>query len=812
MRIPWNESWKYSKNYLADTEEFDFSREVTEEVALPHTNACLPYHYFDEASYSFISGYQKIFTAQTEWEDKRVFLTFEGVAHKASVFVNGILIKEHFCGYTAFTVDLRDYLKLGEENVLVVKVDSRETLNMPPFGNVIDYMTYGGIYRKAFLEIKNAAWIQDVFAITEQVLEAPKVVSKVLIGGELQSGDKKLFRIQQNLVQHQGAPAPWCNENTETGQVKIISSQKHFAEKKETAITMKAQDIKLWTLEEPVLYDLITMLYDGERLVDQVVTTIGFRSARFEKDGFYLNGNKIKIRGLNRHQSYPYVGYAMPDRTQREDVRILKQELQLNAVRTSHYPQSQAFIDACDAMGLLVFTELPGWQHIGDEEWKEIACEMVEEMVIQYRNHPSVILWGVRINESQDDDAFYQRTNDIAHQLDSSRQTGGVRFLKKSNLLEDVYTYNDFVHTGKNQGVDSKASVTPDVSKGYLVSEYNGHMFPTKAFDSEAHRLEHALRHARVVDAYYREDGIAGGFGWCMFDYNTHKDFGSGDRICYHGVMDMFRNPKMAAFVYASQSDDKVVMEVSSTMDIGEYPGGNIGEVYCFTNGDSVRLYRNNQFVREFFPDRKQFPHMPHPPVRVDDFIGCLLEKGEGYDIKTADALKEILTGVAKYGMNSLPLSLKLKMAKLMVTKGLKLDDGVRLFYEYVGNWGGNVTTYRFEAVKDGEVVKTVEKVPSIKKKLEVKANTQELVSGETYDVASIRFSMRDENGNLMPYYQEPLRLSVKGALEIIGPDIISLKGGMGGTYVKTIGIVGEGVLIIQGEGLEKITLMFQIK
>ena len=173
------------------------------------------------------------------------------------------------------------------------------------------------------------------------------------------------------------------------------------------------------------------------------------------------------------------------------------------------------------------------------------------DMVKQYRNHTSIILWGVRINESQDDDAFYRRTNAAAHEFDDSRPTGGVRANRKSSLLEDVYTYNDFVHDGKAKGCEPKKNVTSDMEKPYLISEYNGHMYPTKTFDWEEHRAEHALRHANVLDAVAAEEDIAGCFGWCMFDYNTHKDFGSGDRICYHGVMDMFRNPKLAAAVYA---------------------------------------------------------------------------------------------------------------------------------------------------------------------------------------------------------------------------------------------------------------------
>ena len=138
-------------------------------------------------------------------------------------------------------------------------------------------------------------------------------------------------------------------------------------------------------------------------------------------------------------------------------------------------------------------------------------------------------------------------TNRTAHELDDSRCTGGVRNFPGSRLLEDVYTYNDFVHCGWNKGCEPKSAVTSDPEKPYLVTEYCGHIFPTKPFDDETHRTAHALRHARVLNDIAAQPDIAGSFGWCMFDYNTHREFGSGDNVCWHGVMDMFRNPKPAA-------------------------------------------------------------------------------------------------------------------------------------------------------------------------------------------------------------------------------------------------------------------------
>ena len=532
-------------------------------------------------------------------------------------------------------------------------------------------------------------------------------------------------------------------------------------------------------------------------MVDEKTVTIGFRQAVFQEDGFYLNGRKVKLRGLNRHQSYPYVGYAMPESMQKLDADILKEELGLNAVRTSHYPQSHYFYDRCDEIGLLVFTEIPGWQHIGDAAWKDQAVENVKDMVRQYRNHTSIILWGVRINESIDDDEFYRRTNAAAHELDPSRQTGGVRAHAKSSLLEDVYTYNDFIHDGKARGCQPKRKVTSDKKKPYLISEYNGHMYPTKSFDCEEHRSEHALRHVRVLDAVAKEQDICGSFGWCMFDYNTHKDFGGGDRICYHGVMDMFRNPKLAADVYACQQEKKPVLSVSSSMDIGEHPGCNRGDVYLYTNADSVRMYKNDRFIKEYQKEQSPYKNLTHGPVIIDDLIGDLLKEQEHMSLAQEKEVKHVLNAVGRFGFSGLPKSVYLSALKLLLVYHMKVQDVVELYNRYIGDWGGTSTSYRFEAVKNGAVVKTIRKEPMHGVHLKTQADHTILQEKSTYDVAAIRIAACDENGNVLPFYQEPLVISVDGPLEVIGSKIISLKGGMGGTYIKTTGESGHAKLKI---------------
>lgn len=793
-RINLNNGWRYSNSFDMKMIDPDYDDHSMEEVRLPHANVETPYNYFDERIYQFVSCYRKKIYAEPGWRGKQVLLTFEGVAHVAAVYLNGKKLAAHYGGYTAFTVNLSSDLVYDEENVLVVEVDSRESSNVPPFGNVIDYLTYGGIYREAFLEIKESTAIEDVFIFTEDAGDGKQKASvRISLSGEV---DKNVHTIRLELE--------------DKGQ-RIIFSEQLPAAGSVLRHSFEVGGADLWDIDNPNLYYLNLALYDKDVLLDEKVTRFGFRTCEFRKDGFYLNNKKIKLLGLNRHQSYPYLGYAMPKRMQELDAEILKHELGVNAVRTSHYPQSKHFINRCDELGLLVFTEIPGWQHIGDEEWKKRACDNVREMVVQYRNHPSIILWGVRINESQDNDVFYTETNRIAHELDPSRQTGGVRYIKNSHLLEDVYTYNDFLHNGKTKGLDKKKDVASK-EVPYLVTEFNGHMFPTKTFDDEGHRLEHALRHTRVLDSLFEQEDIAGGFGWCMFDYNTHKDFGSGDYICYHGVTDMFRNPKLAAAVYASQSDAHPVCEISSSMDIGDHPAGRLGEVYAFTNADSVKLYRGDLFIKEFHPAKDRFKSLPHPPVLIDDFIGELLEKQEHLSHKSAEGFKELIKAIQEYGPSNLPLRYKLKMAYLLLKNHINMQKAVSLYYEYAGGWGGNNYGYRFEAVKDGKVFKKIVKSPVTKAYLEYKASTTLLKEEETYNVALVRITAHDQNGNRLYYYQEPLVLEAAGAVELIGPKVISLRGGAAGTFVKTRGVKGEGILSIYPSGSEEKHIHFQVE
>ena len=776
--LPLNDGWEYRKE--PDTLFLCGGEAETETVRLPHTGTLLPYNYTDERAYQYRAGYRKTLPLPALDGGRRLFVTFDGAAQQSRLLLNGETLLVHACGYTAFTAELTKGIRAGE-NTLALELESRESLDIPPFGNEIDYLTYQGVYRGCRLTLTGPTFLADVFVRTKAnrlTAELTSVGKAAMARVKVTDKDGRTMAVDTQRL-------------TEAASQLRLPAGLPVKPEECSRYTLKLDcpGVRRWTTETPTLYTLTVTLLDEEKQpLDEKTVRFGFREAEFRTDGFYLNGERIQLRGLDRHQSYPYVGYAMPDSVQRRDAEILHDELGLNIVRTSHYPQSQAFLDRCDELGLLVFTEIPGWQHIGGENWKKQALRNVDDMVWQSRNHPSVILWGVRINESQDDDALYRRTNLLARELDPTRQTGGVRYIRKSSFLEDVYTYNDFFHDGTNEGLAEKRLTAPELKTPYLVTEYNGHMYPTKMTDDEPHRLEHALRHARVLNAAYGMENLSGCIGWCAFDYNTHRNFGSGDRICYHGVMDMFRNPKPAAAVYASQRDLAPVLEIAATLNKGDWPASIQNEVWAFTNADSVRVSRDGEALREFLPDRNAFPNLPHPPVRMADFSGKELTAEVGTD---AAALLHEVWVAADGGNENTWKTLKRK-------HGISREKASELYQRFALYQSG-MRCYRFEAIRDEKVVAVSVQEAVLKTGLRVDVERNELKEDGMWDALEIRITAVDQNGNRLWYAADPLLLSISGPVELIGPACIPLRGGAAGVWLRSTGEKGEASLTIYG-------------
>ena len=705
--VSFNNDWLFIPREVgAETPDSAFER-----ITLPHTTKILPHHNFDVSEYAFISTYRKRFTLPEPRNGRRIYIDFDGAMIASTVSINGHTFEEFRGGYVPFSFDITDYLNEEGENLLTVRLDSTERKDIPPFGNVVDYLVFSGIYREVSLRYVEACHIDKLFVFTENVLTSiAKVHTTIRFNNQTEEFQQFTFRVRiinpdGNIIASQTA-------------VQAVSAYKIYT----TQLTLDIESPKLWSLEEPCIYGVIVDIYQPSEtgqvndFIDIVMDGFGFREAHFDKDGsFYLNGEPLKLIGLNRHQTYPYIGAAAPARLQAKDADIIKYELGCNIVRTSHYPQSTHFLNRCDAIGLLVMEEIPGWQHIGDDDWKALAMRDVRAMIERDRNHPSIVLWGVRINESPDDEAFYDDTNTLARELDPTRQTGGVRNFIGSQLIEDVYTFNDFSNT-----------ILEPEHTPHLVTEFNGHMYPTKMWDQEERAIEHALRHARIQDKQLGMARVAGAIGWCMADYNTHKELGSGDRICYHGVLDIFRLPKFAAYFYESQISPTIrtVLRVASYWTIGDRSEGGNDPLIMFSNCDEIAVYVGGSLHGRFSPDRTQYPHLPHPPFNV--------------------------TGL-----------------HMLLTWGGAFED-----LHVVGFLGGEQVIEQ-KIASDG--------MPTA---LTLQADDSEL-QADGADMTRLVFKIVDKFGNRLPYTQSVVTFEIDGPGELIGENPFALMGGQAAVYVK---------------------------
>jgi beta-galactosidase len=704
--LPMNRGWRYSPSIVERGHDLSFDDSKFDRIVVPHTNVPLPWHGFDDKTYEFVSLYRRRFKLPPQARGQRVFVDFEGVMTASTVWINGHRLGEYKGGYTPFSFELTPHLNFAGDNLLAVDVDSSERPDIPPFGNRIDYLTFGGIYRDVALRIVPATYIENIFAQPKNVLsEHPSLDVECFI--------QRLEPLQHAPLTLEAVLLNGANTIAKTTQPVALSS----ATSEPVSFTLKfapLSSIQLWDIANPHLYTVRVRLLVDERILDEDTRRIGFREAQFTDHGFELNGKVLKLRGLDRHQTFPFVGQAMPARAQRQDAYILRKQLHCNIVRTSHYPQSRHFLDACDDFGLLVLEEIPGWQYIGDLAWQDISVDNVNRMIRRDWNHPSIVLWGVRINESRDNHDFYTRTNALAHKLDSTRQTGGIRYFQESEFLEDVFTMNDFGWPLK-----------PPNHARYLNTEFVGHTYPVKTMDDNVRQREHTIRHARVHDQLASHPQYAGGIGWCAFDYNTHSDFGAGDRICYHGVVDMFREPKPAAGFYKSQCDpeEEIVLEPAFHWAAGDEALRFTVAMIC-SNCDHVKLYVRTKgdwdLIAEADPDRVQFAHLQYAPFSID-------------------------------------------LSKVQHEWGDLRVDGY---------------------LKGQQVVSKTYSGRGVDQKFSLHSDDPEL-NADGADSTRVVFRVTDEFGAIRPYANDPIALSLEGPAEIIGDNPFALTGGTGAVWIR---------------------------
>ena len=714
-------------------------------VHLPHTVKELPFNCFSHNATAMVSSYLKYLEIPAAAADSRILLRFDGVMAYYELYCNGQAMGEHRGGYSRSFIDITEAIRFGEPNELLLKVDSTERNDIPPFGYIVDFLTYGGIYRDVWLYTLPSTYISNVLARYRldddcTIRFYPEVFFTSHAGTALEAD------LTFTLIGPDGTPAFTYHSQTAIppGETSVLTDP------------VTVPGIDLWDLDTPNLYTLETKLTVSEVMIDTHFTRTGFRKTECTSHGFYLNGNKIKLRGVNRHQSFPYVGYAMGRRVQQKDADIIRHELACNTVRTSHYMQSEHFLDRCDELGLLVFEEIPGWHYIGGETYQKVVMNDVKMMITTDFNHPSIFIWGVRLNESEDSPELYTRTNELAKHLDPDRATTGVRYFKGSELKEDVYAINDFCHKGPRredviQNQRQVTGLTHDVP--YLVSEFCGHVYPCKPWDNENIREEHARMHARVQSRSACTDNILGALAWCAFDYQTHGDYGSGDKICYHGVMDMYRMPKFASYLYRSQKDPstEIILETTSVFSRGEKGDNKVAPVIIMTNCDYIEMELYGKPLGRFYPSNN-YVGLPHPPIEIRTHDSFWIEIWQG----------AVISG-------------------------------------YLGDQ--KVAERRF--IRDAALTR-LETIPD-----------DTSLTAAYADDTRITVRFLDQENNLLPYYPGIIQVTCEGPIELRGPALFPSMGGMTAFWIRTIPTPGPSTATVTIEainsGLPPQTLHYHI-
>jgi beta-galactosidase len=702
----------------ADSDQPGFDDSGLETITLPHTVTPLSWRNWDPRTWEQTWVYRKHFHAPVE--RARVFLDIEAALTSAAVVLNGHTLPGNTGGYLPFTVELTDYLSDGG-NVLAITLDSRFNADVPPDrpapanARSIDFWEPGGIYRDVKLRIVPAVFIADVFAKPVNVLNP----------------DQRAVHVQCTL---DGAPNPG-----DTITVDLLDGSRVISTTSVPVTTSQATldglaDITLWDIDNPKLYTVRTALVRDGIALHEHRTRIGFREASFTLDGFFLNGNRVKLFGLCRHQFFPFAGGALPARVQRRDAEIMRRELNCNVVRCSHYPQSAAFLDACDELGLMVWDEIPGWGYFGDAAWQQAAYQDVQNMIIRDRNHPCVIVWGAMPNEAGAHAAQYSQYNDLAHALDDSRPTGGDSYPSDASFVFDVFTNHDYGSRTGPDGLRQPALVPPvdAAGKPYLICEAVGTLSgPALAYRrTSPQQLQQGLAtaHAAVHDVSFSDDRHCGVIAWSGFDYLSDATGNCFGGVKYTGVVDLFRTLKPGAAIYQSQIDPelKPVIQPAFYWDFGSgYPVSSLPAAMICSNCDRLEVYVGGAHFATVAPDTQNYAHLPYPPS-FTDFTGV--------DGSTRPELR--------------------------------IDGFLN---------GVQVASRRFSADPSGD-------------RLAVTADHTELIADGS-DATRVEFRAVDVHRNQRPYLRGEVRLAVTGPGVLVGdnPFAFGDAGGAGAVWIRTL-------------------------
>ncbi|MDP4955838.1 MAG: DUF4982 domain-containing protein [Crocinitomicaceae bacterium] len=579
-------------------------------VSLPHTPKLEPLVMKGQFTGEVV--YRKRFDYHLQ-KGRELLIHFEGAMHTAKVVLNGFEIGNHVGGYLPFELNLTSALR-DSANVLEVFLDNREDPTIPPGKPIkdLDFYYHAGIYRNVWLEEVGGVQIQDPYF---QTIAANTSSATLQLDFELKFAPDWIILPIQVQAKLGGATFTLTNEAfidstnviTYTGKINLKTPQ-------------------LWSPSNPNLYDLKIYAIYAQDTIAQQTLKVGVRKPELKPDGFYLNGSKLFLSGTNRHQEYPYVGYAVPDNAQKRDAQLIK-DAGFNFVRLSHYPQAPAFYEACDELGIIVMDAIPGWQFFGPAPFEQRCKSDLEALILRDRNHPSVLFWENSLNETEMSEVFMLEMNQIAKSLlkDQGFTSGWL----------DHPSYDVFIPARQHaKAPDYWANYKPK-AKALFIAEYGdweyyaqnagfnqtqfADLAPTERNSrhlrgaSQKALLQQAFNFQEASNSNRKGGNIIGEANWVCFDYNR----GYSPDLEASGIYDITRLPKYAVGFYKSQ-----------LLDASQKPYIKMATNWTSTPPSSVTVYSNCDQVELFLNDKSILKksaspgpaseYLPHPPYQFE--------------------------------------------------------------------------------------------------------------------------------------------------------------------------------------------------
>ena len=731
--INMNSAWQfYRDDQKAAASAADVPAAAWSRVDLPHTariEGREPANTWQGTAF-----YKKSFALKLR-AGERAILRFEAAMNVADVWVNGRHLGQHLGGYLPFAFDITEVLKAAGANELTVRINNEDNrVTGPKPLKDLDYIQYGGIYRGVSLTVKPAVHITDEMlsatpaggGVFVTFPKADKTGAVVHVKTEVVNSGKQERMVEvRNAVLRQGKRVGEAVERVRLGA----------GERRHVESDVAVAHPELWSPKAPALYELQTSVAsDGK--VDQVATRIGIRRFAFDdQHQLLINGERAFLRGVNRHQEYPYVGYALSDQANYRDAVLIK-KAGFDYVRLSHYPPSPAFMAAADELGLILLDALPGWQFYNpDPAFSAQVVKTCADMIRRDRNHASVLAWECSLNETRMPDALIDSLHRTVHQEYPGDQAFSAGWVPQ--------TYDIYLQARQHR-IDSKDKLP---AKPLIVSEYGDWEYyamnagfnqtawsDLKAADRSSRQLlgdgeKRLLQQAKnIADAHddnFNTPAFADGY-WVMFDYAR----GYAADLEASGIMSIDRLPKFSAEFFRSQRS-----AAESSRQWGGGPMVFIASywtrdssplVRVYSNGDEVELLLNGKPVaRQKSGPTKVYPHLAHPPLEFD--VGRF-EAGE-------------LKAVAYAG------------GKVIATHAVRTPGAA----------------VRLSVARDDAGVAPVKG-----------------------DLVFLRAALTDAKGNVVPDNGRKVKFAVAGGDEIVGADSASTEAGIASVLVRVGGTGGK--------------------